>query len=270
MNFTDNLTDSLMEEVLMDAAGNFFDSRREIEDMIKFIGDCVDNLREKEKLLEKRAGALSYLLLDESNVKDFFHAIETDMGQTSDDVDGDLLEKLIKAEPSDSEIPKNVPLALTSRGEYIKRVFEIYENLRTSVDSYINGENYEWFQKNNSDRQDVYYNLIKNMVDLVNDKVAQVNQNQSPRSMLNFAKRLDPFSGQKQSITGGSTFDTQKCGLNEKLAFKPVNFESLDLQYYPRLLPLRQVESRIVSFLKPLYSSHKKEIKKIMIWLKRK
>jgi len=67
----DNFYDPLVEEVLMDAAENFFGARRELDGIITLFQSFVGALRVKEADIAVRSGFLNYLLLDGMITRDF-------------------------------------------------------------------------------------------------------------------------------------------------------------------------------------------------------
>lgn len=250
----DNFYDPLVEEVLMDAAENFFGARRQLDGVITLFQSFVEALREKETDIAVRSGFLNYLLLDGSIAPDFYESIHINAPAF-----------LLDSPFSDKTVPNETPFAFTVKGEYTRFVLQAYDDLQQICDEYTHGKPDDG---NRLEKNDAYYNLLVNMCDLINEKVCHVNTNMSPHSVLQFARRFDAETECKENATGGMIF----CGdgINEKLAYQPIDFDSLQLKKYPELPKQEQVASKITSFCKRSYSNHRNEIRQRVSDLKEK
>ena len=105
MPFQDDLVNDLAEEVLRDMAGNFFGTRKHLEDKIEFVYQCVAVLRKKETEVTTRAGFLNYLLLTPSFTAEFYRSIHLDSNAFP-----------VEARITPRSLPEYVPSALTLKG----------------------------------------------------------------------------------------------------------------------------------------------------------
>ncbi|QTA93879.1 hypothetical protein [Desulfonema magnum] len=257
--YHNDFSDALVEEVLTDAACTFFGARKQMEEMIALFGSFVESLRENEAKVADRAGFLNYLLLGGHAARDFYKFLRVD----SPDI-------LLESQFSGAPLPTEIPFAFTKRGEFTKLVLGAYNDLQKVCDEYVNGKADETCCEKNIGKISVYYNLIVSMCDFINEKVRSMNCDMSPSSVLQFAKKFDPGAEKKACITGGMCFGGDECGINQRLAFQPVDLDSLDLKTYPELPKQDKVASEITLFCKTLYSCSKDEIKKRIFDLKEK
>ncbi|MDM8552616.1 hypothetical protein QUF72_21210 [Desulfobacterales bacterium HSG2] len=241
----DNFYDPLVEEVLMDAAENFFGARRQLDGIIDLFQSFVEAVRKKEADIAVSAGFLNYLLLDGMIARDFYEAIHINSPAV-----------LLEGQLSDKTVPDQTPFAFTVKGEFTRFVLQAYDDLQQACNEYIHGKPDDGSRL---EKNDAYYNLLMNMCDLINEKVRHVNTNMSPRSVLQFARRFDAEAEGKENIIGGMVFGGD--GINEKLAYHPIDFDSLQLKKYPELPKQEQVVSKITSFCKKSYSGNKNEIR---------
>ncbi|MCP4351607.1 MAG: hypothetical protein GY795_39585 [Desulfobacterales bacterium] len=244
-----DFNDSLVEETLTDMANNFFGTRIELENMIELFHSFAEALRKKETEVGARTGLLNYLLLNRQTTDDFYKSLSIECP-----------ENLLNSKLSDNTIIRSFPVALTAKGEYIKLVLMAYEGLQKICDEYNNGNDSDYSDDNESDNIPVYYKMIVNMCSLVNDKVKSVNNHMAPGDALRYVKSFNPELIGKERIIGGVGFGGNS--LNQKLAFQPIDFNSLDLKKYPELPVLHKVSSEITLLCKKLYSENKRNIKK--------
>ncbi len=258
MRPNNDFCDPMIEEVISDAADSFFGARRQLDGMMDLFQSYVEAFREKEVELAARAGFVKYLLLGRETAGDFYKSISIDSPEI-----------LLEGDFSDNALPATIPFAFTVKGEYISLVLRAYNDLQKASDEYINGEN-DNGANGKGTGSIVYYNLIIKMCELINEKVHQMNTEMSPITVLQFFRRLNPGTGSKERITGGNTFDGYERCINQKLAYQPINFDSLQLKKYPELPKQDQVDSDIISFCKKIYSGNKEEIKKRLSQVKGK
>jgi hypothetical protein len=246
-----NFSDSMAEEVLTDMADTFFGARKELEHTIKAFQSLVETLREKETEVDAKAGFLNHLLLYGRAAADFYETIK--VGTPSI-----LLENKI----SDRPLLEKVPFALSPKGKFIKLVLRAYDALQEACDEYINGKYYK-DPEENVKRVTVHYKQIKIMCKIINEDVQKINKNMNPACVLQYAKGLDYETRDNERITGG-TLDGYACSIDEKLAYKPIDFDSLRLKEYPALPKKDSVISEIRSFCKKIYSKNKTDIDKLI------
>ncbi len=256
MLLDDDFINPFVQEVLMDTAENFFGARRRLDNMMDLFRSYVEALRKKEAYVAGRAGILNYLLLDAKGAYDFCKTINATPSL------------LMENELSCEILPDEIPFALTAKGEFVCFVRHAYDELQKACDEHMNGEPDESPVLRGMEKNEVYHKLLVKMCHLINENVQRVNTDMSPLSVLQFAKRLDIETQNKEYVTGGMTFDGS--GINEKLAYQPIDFDSLGLKEYPELPPPDQVASKITAFCKKNYPENRKEIKRRISDFKKK
>ena len=75
-----------------------------------------------------------------------------------------------------------------------------------------------------------------------------------PSQVLQAAKRFDQAAQAKEHFTGGGTFYGDDCSLNQNLAFKHIEFASLNVKELPVLPPVEEVQNGIVREAKTNYA----------------
>ena len=252
MNLDKNLGDSLVEEILVDVADTFFAARKHLEEIMDMFQSFVKTLRKKEAEVASRAGFLHYLLLHGREANDFYKLIKVDSVAIASE-----------SNFSDKAIPEKIPFAFTTRGKFIKLVLWAYDVLQKACDEYINGKYYDDPNENMGKGVTVHYNRIVIMCELINKEVLKVNRDMSPANTLQYAKKFNHETAEKEYITGGA-FAEYACNIDEKLAYQPIDFDLLKLKRYPELPAQDKAIFEITSFCKKKYSNNKDEIKKLI------
>lgn len=258
-----SFSDALAEEVLTDAAGSFFGARKQLEDMIEVFWSFVETFRKKEVNLSAKAGFLNYLLLEEKAAPDFYKRINADFADI-----------LLEGKYSDTAILHYTPFAFTGKGEYIKFVLRAYKALQRACDEYMNGKieihpyNDGEHEDENEKLPDINYKFLVDLCRVVNDEIRRINSSASLSSVLQFVKKFNPEAMERERATGGT--GGEYMSIDEKLSYRPIKFESLNLKRYPELPKEEQVVSDIVSFCKKNYTENKADIQKRISDLKKK
>jgi|GEM_PF-594318 hypothetical protein len=264
MNLNNDFNEPLVEEFLTVMADNFFGKRRELEHLTEVFYSYVEMLRKREKEVRDKAGFLNYLLLDAKLSPDFYRSIHRSIHLEVPEM------------PSEIKIPDEILTlktcsAFTVKGEFVKFVLHAYDLLQKASDEYNNGKHDSELadEGEEAEKGDVYYKLLVNMCNVINEKVKKVNTDMSASSVLQFVKKFDSASEQAENITG-TMFSKYDCNLDEKFAYCPIDFDSLRLKVFPELPRKIRVESEITAFCRSVYSDNKEDIKKRISALKAK
>lgn len=251
-----DFSEPMVEEVLTDLADNFFSSRKELDDMIDIFYSYLIKLREKEAELAERAGFLNWLLINGSTVSGFYELL------------GMNPPAFLTAEsrlPDRKIIPEEIPFAFTAKGEFVKTVIWAYNALQKACQGHMNG----YPEDTDRDSREIYYKMMLKMSMLINKKIADINTGMSPYSVLGFARKFNPEARVKECVAG-ATLGGYACSIDSKLAYQPIDFESLNLKTYPELPEQRTVLPEITSFCEKNYAGKKDEIRKRIADLKRR
>jgi len=227
----------LVEEVLTDVAESFFGARKELDDLSELFMAYVERLRKEARRVEAVAGRLNHILVRNTVCREFYGMLGID--QPGPYLDSRLL----------SEDPRiSIPFAITERGRFIKLVIRFYTELQHASETYTRGP---------ADTDDgtgdapVYYNLVRSMCALINEKVCRVRDGMSPACVLQYARKFDTQHGQQATVTG-ATVGTY-AHMDSKFECRPIDFDRLDLAQFPKLPEADAVNADIIAFCKAHY-----------------
>lgn len=249
----DDFSEALVEDFIRETANTFFGTRKQLEDMIASFHEAVEELREKEAWVAERANLLNFLLLRGKAAEDFYLLLKLDAKPFATGID--FTERVL---------PEKIPFSLSEQKKIIKLVLWAYEALQQECHAYMNGK-YFIDPDEGIEKVTVHYNQIRMMTDLINERVHKVNTEMSPVCVLQYARKFDLEAEAKERITGGGVnFGGYACSIDKKLAYDPVDFESLNLKEFPDLPTTDQVKADITRFCKNLYPGNKHAIHQIV------
>ncbi|QLA14969.1 hypothetical protein [Desulfolutivibrio sulfoxidireducens] len=250
-----DLQNDLHAEIMTEMAENFFSRRRNLEDGLDQFYRLVVRVRRVGMETLVKWHTLFRLLLCDEQAKRLFES----MGAAPSDI-------LWYCKNVNELRPMRRPLALTGLGRYVKTVERLYELLHQAAADYNNGT----FAPDPLDVRKMRaipgYLQVKELCGEINSEIKEVNEGQSPYSVLAFAKSLDPEGMQRERISGATLGDAHK--IDKDLAFVPIVFEDLGLPHIPELPPLSEVRDRLVELCKGLYRAREKEVQTLLgeVW----
>ncbi|MFZ1953940.1 MAG: hypothetical protein WAU34_00525 [Desulfobacterales bacterium] len=254
MGFNDDFIDPLVEEILTDVAGSFFENRRLLDEKIDLFHSYVQALHFKETEVRNAAALLNYLLLRGDQVPAFYEMLNVE-------------ETLLTA--AGAVVPQNaqlcMPFAIGFCTRFVKLVCNAYDALQKSCAVYLHGRS-KADMTANPDPTKAYYYLVLEMLRLVNQEINRINASISPSCALQFAKKLNPQVVQKEQITGGGASDTRS--LDDKLCYTTIDLEALSLKRYPELPEIGTVLPEIKRFCETLCRNHGRKLKVVVADLK--
>lgn len=254
----DDFPESLADEVLTEMAHNFFGERVHLEENIRFLHKTADRLRQKEVRICEKAAFLNYLMLTPQAAQ----AVYRSLG-----INPEIF--AVKGEVTDGVLPAWIPSALTRKGEYVKFVLWAYDALRRACENYLHGNPSDDRDRPEAASHDADYRLVRSLCTLINEEIDRINHRCLPTQMLQAVKRFDPATLTKEYVTGGGTDYGDQCTLNENMAFKPIEFSSLNIKELPELPPLEKVQAAITREAKANYVQNKARIHDILAHVKR-
>ncbi|MFZ0242046.1 MAG: hypothetical protein WAL90_10405 [Desulfobacterales bacterium] len=253
MAISDDFSDPLVEEILTDVAGTFFEKRRQLDDKIDLFYSYAKELQLKETSVDSAAAFLNHLLLQGRQAPAFYKMLGVE-------------ESFFTAAGTRSmpAAPACMPFAIGARARFVKLVVSVYAALQHSCAAYLHGRS---SPEPTAEPQPTaaYYDLVVEMHRLVNAEISRVNDSVSPSCTLQFAKRLNPQATQKERITGGGA---AVQSLDEKLCYRAIELDSLSLKKYPELPEAGTVLPALERFCNTLYKMHGQEIKAIVAEMK--
>jgi hypothetical protein len=208
----------LADEFLADVASSFFDARRKLDAMIEVFEAAVSRLRRQAGRVAAAVAVLRTVLVDPAAAEALYRRLGVDPAPFAVAGPGRL-----------DEI--RVPSLWGRRRRYRAVVAEAYRHLEAAVSRYQDGPP-EATGSGEDGTPPVYYRLVAEMARLINDQIETVNRNRAPSEIIQYVKQFDPAKIEREDITGGGGAN---CGLDSRLRYKPLDFDSLDLPLFPVL-----------------------------------
>ncbi len=255
MNSKSDFSDALVDDFLHETANRFFGSRKQLEDMITAFHDIVDEVREKESLVAQRAALLNFVLDRGKAAQGFYAALGLDAAVFANGIDF-----------TNQVLPEKAPFSLNRQNRFIKLVLIFYEALRLECHEYMHGRYYMDPEKNGRENVTSHYQQIKTMSELINENIEKINRDMSPVCVLQYARQFHPEMEAMERITGsgGEFGGATACSIDKKLAYEPIDFETLKLKKFPDMPQTVQVKPVITRYCKTLYARQRDAIHAIM------
>jgi hypothetical protein len=249
-----DLSDALVEEVMCDMAENFFGSRVEIDDMLELFEEYVVELKKNAEGVSLRAGLLNSLLIDSKTIAQFYSNLKVDPQNLTD-----------KNTYSEKVLPDKLPISITEKGEFTKLFLFAYESLQKACREYARDNNFTCYNNDSEDeeKQSVNYALLLNMSQVINEKIKKVNE-RSTICTLQYTRQFKPETIEKEHIAGTGLSDIGCDNLERNMKFKPLDFDSYNVEKYPELPKVDTVKSDITAFAKKVFSTKTTAAKKIL------
>ncbi|HDI59548.1 MAG TPA: hypothetical protein ENF48_04185 [Desulfobacteraceae bacterium] len=244
----------LADEFLVEVAGSFFGARCKLDAMIEAFEGAVARLRREAGRVAAAAAALGTVLIDAAAVEALFQRLGVDP-------------RPFTATAGKAPRPRiRVPFLWGRRRRYRAVVAEAYRDLAAAVARYRDGEPEASVSGDDGDHP-VYYRLVEEMARLINDRIEAVNRNCVPSEMLQYVKQFDPAKIEREGITGGGGGN---CGLDERLCYKPLDFDSLDLPSFPILPSAEQARETLRQSADAVYRAHPEAVARLLEGLKKR
>jgi hypothetical protein len=247
-----DLSDMLVEEVMCDMAQTFFGSRVEIDEMLNLFEEYVKELKKKSEGVSLRAGLLNSLLIDSKTSTEFYSYLKVDPQN--------LLDKNTYTE---KVLPDKMPISITEKGEFTKLFLFAYDSLQKGCREYARGNNFMGYDKEDEEKEPVNYAFLLNMSRIINEKIKKVNE-RSTICTLQYTRQFKPDTIEKEQITGTGFSDYGCDGLERNMKFKPLKFESYQIDVYPEIPKIDTVKSEVTAFAKNVFSAKTTAAKKVL------
>ncbi len=233
MDAFDDFNQKLAHEVISEMAGAFFETRRELEAMVEIFNDFAERCRKKAADVRRRAGFFAYVLTGRDRMAELLRRAGVDDPDpllASADIDGPHF--------------RGLPSAFTRKGRYAALVEDAYAALRRERNIYMDGHPDDHMNSGEISETTPYYRLLANMSRLINERVRKVNEDMSPGTIMQFVRGFDPAAMDQAKVAGGH-IGGYADDMDRKLAYRPVNFEKLNLPRFPEMPPRAAAEKMI-------------------------
>ncbi len=252
------LVDGLAEETLVEMAETFFGSRVEIERLQARVHELASELGGRLSRVCRAAALLGRLLLDPAGAEGFYARMGVPAEPFLKLAEQGRGEELRAYKPSGGLLPKN---------RWVKSVLGVYDILREEVDAYLHGRYEQDPEEPRRKRLSVSYRAVSELADAVNRSIAQANEGDRPSEVMRYMRSLDPMEQERERLTG-ATLEGYDQRIDESMALKPVDIDSLGLVKLPELPHSAAARERLGPFLAGLYTERKAEIRALMGQLK--
>lgn len=248
-----DLSDALTDEVLSEMADSFFGARIDVDEALDFFHEVSEQLHGKLYSIYRACVLLEKICLGRKGMDEFW---------ISAGIDSELFHYPAGVEPA--RLLSSPSMSLTSKGEYKKWFFIIYEMLEYRIKDYMHGiykDDGSGRKVRSANRDDFF-----NMADEINVKIDKVNHNVTASDVLKFTKSLDPVELQKENIAG--CVGPQCKAIDDEMAYKVITIKDIDFPAFPDLPERKEVGSYISEFCSETYSRDKNRVKALLKELK--
>ncbi len=249
-NRFEDFADGLQQEVLIEAANNYFGRRRDVEDMQDLLREKAEQLRPRREEAVQRADLLYALLLDGEAAAPFFETVNACQ-----------LYLPMLVDPQRAGLRFAMPSGLTAKKRYIRLLRRVYERTREACDRYLYGDHITDAQGRK--RMSVNYVDLMRLADLVNHNVGRVNKENSASCAIGFARSMDTERMEAEKVMGAPCGEWG-CGLDNSMAMAFIDRRELGIVALPDLPPLEKVRKDVTAFGKELYARHTDRLEAIV------
>lgn len=256
MDIFDDFSEKLAGEVMADMAENYFGERKRLDDLLDIFQRFVDKCREKGEAVERCAGLFNALLTGKEEAARFYESIGVDNANP-----------LLVSPVIGDGILDRLPDALTRKGRYIETTRKVYDLLRNRCEDYLHGPSEFNPEEAGPAEEEAHYELVLKMAETINRRIEKINESRSAGSMLQYVRGFQPEWDQKANIAGSNLVGFAE-GVDRKLVFEPIRFETLNLKRYPDIPEADEVAKQIKRVCKELYSRRGEAVAEVMEGLK--
>lgn len=243
--------DSLVEEGLVEAAENFFGRRKDIEVEIEEFQSLIAALDKQASKVKYWRRILLLLLFDETPLLAELYQL---FGVDPAAVTG------VQGDPTPDVVNLALPYALTTGGRYRKMLVQTYLQVAEAVDEYYYGRHYSDKIIKTKKVLSVHYHMVQDVCRDLNKKIETLNTFSRPSDMLQFTKRINVESAEKERIVDAGVQYT----LDDEMSFKPMKCDKLPLATFVPLPLGLEDEATVDRFAKKLVKERKGDVMMIM------
>jgi hypothetical protein len=247
--------DALEGEVLTEMAGTFFGARKALEDMVEDFQLHVEDLRNRVAKVYSRVFFLRWLLLGPEGEAALFDALG--LPPPFSDAAG--------RSGSRTWRPEDIPFALLPSSRYAKLVHLAYAEVHSACEVYMNGALEDDPMRAGRKRISLNYRLVKLQCARLNERIAKLNQDMPPSSVLQYARNI---ASADQPGQGSITNTLGADSLDKGLMFQAVDFAALNLWVAPDLPAPEACRKKLVAFCHKLYDANAPRIRRLLADLK--
>jgi len=239
----------LGEEILTEAAHSLFSRRVRLEREIEAFSQAAAKVRKQMHKTLQVAETMHRVVIEPEKL---YTALGLDPK--------DLLRAETPNKPVD--LPK-VRFRFTLKGRYVALAKALYSELAAETEKYNHGEPYRDPKTHLMKRTAHYEDLLEWHKELTG-RIDEQNRN-LPSYSLQLAKSLNVDLCEKEKLMKACAWEPDGCDLDQKLSFKGIPFSCTGLVQMPVLPPVREIKTRLHSFLKEIYDRHSAKIHQLLL-----
>jgi hypothetical protein len=236
MSLYDKLSESLSDEVMTDMAEEFFGARRALEEDLEFFGVMVERLKARRRDVQNAYAVLRRLLLDDVEAEALMRSLGLEDHLA--DLAGGTMDMALLRRP---------PRVLYFSRRYARALFWAYSYFYKTLDAYRHGQWRDDPRQKGRKTLSVHYEQAREFCRRLNERIEDLNTHCSPACALQRVKSMDPEQVERERITG-ATFTDYACGLDDAMAFKPVEFPEEALPEYCDAPEPKDAEKIVLAF----------------------
>ena len=250
-----NFFEDFHKEIVAEMAGNFFGHRKELEGRLEAFAGLVSEVKKTGERALRQWKRFFALFVDRHAALEFCR---------QRGIEADHVPALAAAMNDPRRL--RLPFAFTEAGRFRKSVRLAYQAVRQVSLEYMEGDYVP--DPRNPARKSLCPNraALYKLSEALNRQVASVNTGQTASMVLGFTRSLDTVGIQKGNIAGATLEDPDS--LDKDLAFKPVDFETLQLPAIPVPPPLEQARNALDAASARVFRDRRAEaVAAMRVWL---
>lgn len=255
MQNREQLVDSLGEEILGEMADSFFGARIAIDDEVELFQKRQAALRLAGQRVLSLMRLINELLIDVRYYESFWKGF------------GVSAQILDAVRTTDARHYIDIPWAFTRKGRYVKLVKKVYRAVDIAAEVYMNGQEFKLPEKGKHQAV-MGWHQYQDWATAINEQIDYVNANQSPSSVLGFARSLDT-EGSAQTRVAGGGLDGFLDALDDNLTLKHIDARQVGIGQIPDFPPLKEVQHVLVRVAHEVYAQYPKNVHALLKRLER-
>lgn len=242
-----NFGDEFYAEAMVEMAGNFFSRRKEMEHRLDGLAALTREVRQVAASTLAHWRTFFSLAVDQALAETFLRAAGMDPAGLAD-----------LARQADDPWRFKPPFALTAAGRYRKSLAWAYNAAREATSEYRHGS---YGPDPRDPRRKVLrpnFESLRTLAETINEEVRKVNADQSPSQVLAYINSLDAAGTERANITGGLAGE-DVVKIDRDMAFKPVDFASLNLPDLAVPQPLDDIQPDLDRLADAILATHRSQ-----------
>jgi hypothetical protein len=248
MSDLSDFADQLHTDVISDMAESFFGGRKELDNALEAYSSMVKELLPVIEHMFQAAATLRLLLLDDAGADAFCVELGIDPS------------RIPQAEGAPILVRESLPFSMTGGGRYNDCVTLAYQGLHEAIREYLHGRHYDDPDQSGRKRLTMHYRRLKEIAEIINEKIHKANNERSVSTVLREVKRLDPVQMEREEMLGDVVYG-DGCGKDPDMCFVPIDFDGYQFPEVEELPSPKEVKPAVKRFCSRLYAERKDAVR---------